>query len=60
MADNKKTSFRISLEEEDVKFMEDYKLEYGGSIQWFVERSVKERIETMRVKQQLNEPLNTN
>lgn len=49
------TSFRIVFSKEDVDFMNDYKETHGASIQWFVERAVKERIQDIKVKQQLGE-----
>lgn len=55
MAQEEKTSFRIKFEQEDVDFMNDYKDEYGASIQWFVEKAVKERIQQIKVKQELEE-----
>jgi len=48
-------SFRIVFEKGDVKFMNDYKESHGASIQWFVEKAVKNRIETLKVEQQLKE-----
>lgn len=55
MAKEKRPSFRIELDQEDVKFMNEYKETHGASIQWFVERSVKERIENIKVKIKLEE-----
>lgn len=55
MEEEKLISFRIRFEQEDVDFMEDYKAEYGSSIQWFVEKAVKDRIEHLKIKQQLKE-----
>lgn len=48
-------SFRIVFEKDDVKFMNDYKESHGASVQWFVEKAVKDRIEQLKVKQQLGE-----
>lgn len=50
-----KTAFRITLDKEDVDYMNAYKEEYGSSIQWFVEKAVKERIASLKVQQQLGE-----
>lgn len=55
MEENKTLSFRINFEQEDVDFMKDYKEEYGASIQWFVEKAVKERIRDIKIKQELGE-----
>ena len=49
------TSFRITFKMEDVDFMNQYKDQFGSSIQWFVERSVKEKIENFKIQQELNE-----
>jgi len=51
----KQTSFRINIDKEDVDFMNDYKEEFGSSIQWFVEKAVKMRIAELKVKRELNE-----
>lgn len=56
MAKEKRPSFRIEFDEEDVKFMNDYKAEYGASIQWFVEKSVKQHILEQKVKLDLDLP----
>lgn len=53
--ENKPTSFRITFEKEDVDFMNQYKETHGSSIQWFVEKSVKERITNFKIQQELNE-----
>lgn len=50
-----KTAFRITLDKEDVDYMNAYKEEYGSSIQWFVEKSVKERIASLKIQQELGE-----
>lgn len=50
-----KTAFRITLNKEDVDYMNAYKEEHGASIQWFVERSVKERIASLKIQQELGE-----
>lgn len=47
--------FRIKFEQEDVKFMNDYKEAYGSSIQWFVEQAVKNRIQELQLKIDLGE-----
>lgn len=48
-------SLRVTFDKEDMEFMDDYQSEYGVSLQWFVEKSVKDRIEVLKVKQQLGE-----
>jgi len=55
MAKEKRPSFRIELDKEDVDFMNQYKENHGSSIQWFVERAVKQRITEVKIKQELNE-----
>jgi len=55
MADKEKTSFRITFSKETVEFMNEYKETHGASIQWFVEKSVEDRIEEMKIKVQLGE-----
>lgn len=52
---NDKTSLRITFEKEDMDFMNDYKENFGSSIQWFVEKAVKSRIQELKIKQQLKE-----
>lgn len=47
--------FRIKFEQEDVKFMNDYKDAYGASIQWFVEKAVKAQILELKTKIKLGE-----
>ena len=51
----KRPSYRIELDQEDVDFMNDYKATHGSSIQWFVEKSVQNRIQEIKIKQQLKE-----
>lgn len=48
-------SFRIQFNKEDVQYMEDYKLIHRVSVQDFVDLSVKERIERLRVEQYLKD-----
>lgn len=50
-----KTSFRITFTEEDAQFVNDYKDIYGASIQFFVETAVKNRIQEIKLKQELGE-----
>lgn len=47
--------FRLKFDQEDVEFMNFYKQEYGASIQWFVEKAVKLRIQELKVKLDLGE-----
>lgn len=49
------SQFRIKFEQEDVRFMNDYKEAYGASIQWFVEKAVKDRILELKTKIKLGE-----
>ena len=55
MSKEEQTSFRIKFEKSDVEFMNDYKDVHGATIQWFVEKAVKDRIQDIKVKQQLEE-----
>lgn len=59
MAKEKKLaeSVRVPFEEDDMKFMNDYKQEFGSTIQWFITTAVKEKIFNIQVKQQLDEEI---
>jgi len=59
MAKEKKLaeSIRVLFEEDDMRFMNDYKQEFGSTLQWFIQTAVKEKIFNISVKQQLDEEL---
>jgi len=59
MAKEKKLaeSIRVPFEEDDMRFMNDYKQEFGSTLQWFIQTAVKEKIFNISVKQQLDEEL---
>ncbi len=59
MATEKKIaeSIRTTFQEEDMRFMLDYKQEFGSTLQWFIETAVKEKITAIRIKQQLGEEI---
>lgn len=55
MGDNKQQALRITFDAEDLEFMKSYKETYGASQQWFVEQAVKEKIQLIKLKQELGE-----
>jgi len=48
-------SFRIKFTEPMHRFLKDYKMMYGSTIQWFVETAINEKIQQVIVKEDLGE-----
>ena len=53
MVKTEKNSLRVTFNNEEYKFMSDYKEAYGVSIQFFVESAVKEKILGIKIKEDL-------
>lgn len=51
----KRPSLRIFLDEETMKFLNEYKEEYGVSLQFFIEEAVKSKITNVHIQQELGE-----